>query len=162
MSSFNRRLFVLSLAALGGCGFQPAYGPTGPAKALRGQIRAADPTSRDGFNLVRRLEDRLDQPDNAKYALNYEITKTPEGVAITPEQVVTRYTVEGSIVFTVTDIVTDAQVYSGRVNSFTSYSATGTALNTQSAARDADDRLMTILADQIITQLVATSAGWAT
>jgi LPS-assembly lipoprotein len=161
MSLFNRRIFLLSLAALGGCGFQPAYGPTGPATALRGQIRAADPTDRYGFNLVKRLEDRLDQPDNAKYALGYTISTTSEGVAITTEEVVNRYTITGKVAFTVTDTTTDTEVYSGKVDSFTSYSATGTALNTQSAARDAYDRLMTILADQIVTQLVATSASWA-
>ena len=44
---------------------------------------------------------------------------------------------------------------SGNVDSFTGYSATGTTVATRAAERDAYERLMTILADQIVTRLEA-------
>lgn len=161
MSSFNRRIFILALATLTGCGFQPAYGPDGPATALQGRIRAADPIDRNGFQLVKRLEDRLGQPTDAAYDLDYTITTNAVSVAVTTEQEITRFNVEGRVSFTVKDAATEKKVTSGSVDSFTSYSATGTVVSTLSAEKDAYARLMTILADQIVTRLVATSAGWA-
>jgi LPS-assembly lipoprotein len=43
---------------------------------------------------------------------------------------------------------------SGQVEGFTSYAATGSTVATQSAATDAVGRLMTILADKVVTQLM--------
>jgi LPS-assembly lipoprotein len=45
-------------------------------------------------------------------------------------------------------------VTSGSVDNFTGYSATGTTVATLAAERDAQERLMTILADQIVTRLL--------
>ena len=48
----------------------------------------------------------------------------------------------------------DAVFKNGKVQHFTSYSASGTTVATLAAKRDASVRLMTILADQIIDQLL--------
>ncbi len=47
----------------------------------------------------------------------------------------------------------------GRVESFTSYSATGSTVATLAAETDAATRLMQILADQIATRLIAAAPG---
>ena len=44
---------------------------------------------------------------------------------------------------------------SGTVNNFTAYSATGSTVATLAAERDALERLMVILGDQITTRLFA-------
>ena len=46
-------------------------------------------------------------------------------------------------------------VTSGTVDSFTGYSATGSTVATRAARADAEERLTTILADQIVTRLIA-------
>ena len=48
-----------------------------------------------------------------------------------------------------------AVVTQGNVGGFTGYSATGSTVATTAARTDAQDRLMVILADQIVTRLIA-------
>jgi len=161
MLSFNRRTLVLAFAALGACGFQPAYGPNGAAANLQSSIEVDAPNTRDGFNFVRRLEERLGQPEAAQFALSYTLKLSEDDVGITPAQSITRYNVLGAVDYAVRKVATGEVVHSGTVNSFTSYSATGTTVSTQTAKRAAYARLMIILADQITTRLIATSGGWA-
>ena len=52
----NRRSLLILPLALAACGFTPAYGPSGPAKHLQGAIHAIDPTDKNGFDLVERIE----------------------------------------------------------------------------------------------------------
>ena len=81
-------------------------------------------------------------------------------LGVTPDQIITRFNVRGRAEFTLVDTVTGGIATSGEVATFTSYSATGTPFATLSAQRDARDRLMTILADQIVSRLLATASEW--
>jgi len=156
-----RRILVIGLLALGACGFQPAYGPNGPATNLQGSIEVDAPNTRDGFNLVRRLEERLGQPEAAQYTLSYTLILSEDDLGITPAQEITRYNVLGAVDYALREVGGGSVVQSGQVDAFTSYSATGTTVSTQTAKRAAYARLMIILADQITTRLVASSGGWA-
>jgi LPS-assembly lipoprotein len=159
MSSFNRRFLLLSaFAAVAGCGFTPAFGPGGAANALRGQVRAADPTDTDSFNLVRSIEDRLGLPKVSAYDLSYTIKTEVEGAGITPSNAITRFSLVGSVDWTLAAAGSDAVLATGRAESFTSWSATGNPISSLSAEDDARLRLMRILADQMVNQLIAASA----
>ena len=164
MSSSDRRQFLFLMAAMpvAACGFTPAYGPGGPASGLQGRIRVDDPSDKNGFDLVERLEERLGRPEAPRYALSFSITTKPIGVGITPENAITRYNLTGSIDWGLTDIGTGTRLTGGRVNSFTSYSATASTVAGLAAEQDAAFRLMRLLADQIVTRLIATSGQWAT
>lgn len=157
MSSFNRRLFLLSAAALAGCGFTPAYGPGGAASKLQNAVLVDEPDNRPGYLLTRRFEERLGRANPGRYGLSYSIATSENAIAISPDNVITRYNVLGSVTFALRDLATDKVLTSGKVNSFTSYSASGTTVATQAARRDAEARLMTILTDQIITRLTASA-----
>jgi valyl-tRNA synthetase len=54
----------------------------------------------------------------------------------------------------------DRVLTEGDVNTFTSYSASGTLVATNASEIDAGHRLMRLLADQIVTRLIATSGDW--
>jgi len=151
MSSFNRRS-VLGLLALGGCGFTPALGTGGAAQKLMGTVRAQDPTDQPGYDLVGRIEERFGRPAVALYDLNYTIVTATEGVAITGEGAITRYNLTGAVDWAL--LRDGAQVAGGRVDSFTSYSATGSTVAGLTAKEDAARRLMVILADQIVARLM--------
>lgn len=163
MSLSDRRSFLIALALLplAGCGFEPAYGTGGAAQGLRGQVRIAAPTDRTGFALAGRLEERLGRADTPLYDLQYAIETDNEELAITEQQEITRYNLIGSVSYRLVDRQSATAVSSGTVQSFTSYSATSNTVATLTAERDARDRLMTILADQIVTRLIA-FAGRAT
>ena len=158
MSSFNRRLFLLSGAALAGCGFTPAYGPGGAAAKLQNAVLVDEPDSRPGYLLTRRFEERLGRAESGRYALSYSILITENAIAISSNNVITRYHMLGKVTFALRDIDTDRVLTSGKADSFTSYSASGTTVATQAAKRDAEARLMTILTDMIITRLTAEAA----
>ena len=160
MSFFRRAFLIAALSVLAACGFAPVYAPGGAGDGLRGAILVAEPGNRNAFTFVARLEQRLGQPQNPPYALAYAIRTRVDGVGITPEQETTRYNLFGAVDYTVTDQASSTVVTSGTVNNFTGYSATSLIVGTQSVTRDANERLMVILADQIVTRLIATSPDW--
>ncbi len=164
MSSCNRRLLLLGAAsALAGCGFEPAYGPAGSANKLQGRVRVDDPVGRPAYLLTREIEDRLGaappQGAGGVYGLSYAIRVNEQAVAILSNNTATRFNVSGLVTYALRDLDSTAVLLSGQASTFTSYSAFGTPVATQAAARDAEKRLMVILADQIITQLIAESGS---
>ncbi len=163
MSSPDRRTVLALLAAspLAACGFTPAYAPGGPAAGLQGAIFVADPVDKNGFDLVERLEERLGLESTARFDLAYTISTNAVGVGITPEGAINRYTLNGKVVWSLTSRGTGARVTGGEVNSFTSYSVTGSTVAGLAAEEDASLRLMRILADQIVTRLIASAGSWS-
>lgn len=162
----SRRFFSgLALTALlttltAACGFTPVYAPGGAAEGLRGSLFVAAPEDRNAFVLVRQLEQRLGQPRNAPYLLSCKISTARQGVGITRTQETTRFNVLGRVDYTVSDRTTRAVLARGKVENFTGYSATGSMVGTISAAEDAEERLMIILADRIASRLIATAPDW--
>jgi LPS-assembly lipoprotein len=69
--------------------------------------------------------------------------------------VASRFNLLGSVAYSLRDLSTGATLTTGEVTSFTGYSATGTTVAVQAAERDAEARLMVILADQLLTRLLA-------
>lgn len=157
MWSSDRRAFVLGALALAlaGCGFTPAYGPEGGAAALRGRIALAPPGDRLSFDLRARLEDRLGPAEAPLYRLDYAIRLQNTGVAITPDGSVTRYNLTGGVAWKLVEPGSGAVRLAGDAQSFASYSATGSTVAGLAAEEDALRRLMVILADQIVTRLIA-------
>lgn len=161
MSSPDRRKFLgfalLAGGLLASCGFAPAYGPGGPANALTGAVRAADPVDKNGFDLVQRLEERFGRPQTPRFDLTYTISTKAIAVGVTPDGTITRYNLSGAVDWSLTD-PTGTRVAGGVVDSFTSWSATGSTVAGMTAEEDANTRLMRILADQIVARLLAISA----
>lgn len=158
MSLYNRRFFLFGcFAALSACGFSPAYGPSGSAGRLQNAILVDEPKERAAFLLTQHLEDRLGRANGPRYGLSYAIDLKTAPIAISTNNVTTRYNLLGTITYALRDLNGGAVLSTGKVDSFTGYSASGTTVATQAAERDAQIRLMTILADQIVTRLIAVS-----
>ena len=156
MLLFNRRLFLLSaLAATAGCGFTPAFAPGGAATRLQNAVSLDDPSDWEDYLLVRRFEERLGPATPARYGLSYSVNLVETGIAISNDKIVTRYNVLGSVKYALRDMDTEKVLTSGKVENFTSYSAEGTTVSEQAAKKDAEERLMLIMTDQMITRLTA-------
>jgi LPS-assembly lipoprotein len=149
------RRTVLLLPLLAGCGFSPAYGPQGVAENLQGAVRVATPADKNAFDLVERLEERLGRPAAVRYELAYAVATKAVGVGLTPEATITRYNLTGSVDWALAERSSGARVAGGREETFTSYSATGSTVAGLAAEEDAATRLMRILADRIVTRLLA-------
>ncbi len=138
---------------LAGCGFEPVYAPGQPATRLRGRIEVAEPADEEGFALVRRLEDRLGQPTQGDLTLNAEILVDEEAVGFLSDGTISRYNVIGRVNWSLNDGA--GPQLSGSEQSFASYSATSTTVATIVAQRDARERLMILLADRIVADILA-------
>lgn len=156
----SRRAVLLGLGAalaLAGCGLTPVYGPGGGGGKLFGKVRPRDPDTPIDFVFNQRLAERIGPDDAAVYDLDYRISATVAAQAITPDEVTTRYSLNGTADFTLTgpggQVITQ-----GRVSSFTSYSTTGTTVSTLAAEGGARERLALMLADQVVTRLLAAAS----
>jgi LPS-assembly lipoprotein len=118
-----------------------------------------DPTDKNGFDLVERLEERLGRPEAVRYDLTFTITTEAVGVGITTANEISRFNLKGAVDYTLTERATGRRVAGGRVQNFTAYSATGSTVALLAAEEDAATRLMRILADQIVARLVASTAS---
>ena len=157
MWSPDRRAVLLGLLAVSGlaaCGLSPVYGPGGGGGKLFGKVRPRDPDTPLDFVFNRRLAERLGPEDAAVYDLDYRISAGVVAQAITPDEVTTRYSLNGTADFALTG-PDGAVITRGRVSSFTSYSTTGTTISTLAAEGDARERLALMLADQVVTRLLA-------
>ena len=159
MLFYNRRRFgvVLAAAALAGCGFTPVYGPDGTGGALLGQLSLDPPQDRNDYLLQRRIEERLGQATAGAWRLSTQIKTEDIGLGFTTDGDITRYNINGTTDYTLRRTGSSEIFRQGKIQHFTSYSATGTTVATLAAKRDAEVRLMTILADQIIDQLLIIS-----
>lgn len=150
-------LGALTLAS--GCGFRPVYGPAGSGAALDGATVVAQGGGPNDFTLARALQDRLGPPGNApRFRLATILSIRAEQVAVTTAQSTNRFNLVGTVDYVLTDIRTGATVRDGRIDGFNSYSAIGTSLATRTARADATDRLMVILADRVMADLLSTPA----
>ncbi|PTQ70183.1 hypothetical protein [Celeribacter persicus] len=157
MSSFDRRHFLISLAALTGCGFTPAYGPGGTGAALRGKVDIDAPWNRESYNLNKRLTEQFGPSEMPLYRLSYRISTDEKQIGITRDQEILRYHVTGKVSYTLTEIATGKVLTEHNVSGFTAYSATGSSVDTLTASRAAYARLMVILGDQMVSQIIATT-----
>ena len=161
MWSPDRRAVLLGLLAVSGlaaCGLSPVYGPGGGGGKLFGKVRPRDPDTPLDFIFNRRLAERLGPEDAAVYDLDDRINAGVVAQAITPDEVTTRYSLNGTADFALTG-PGGAVITQGRVSSFTSYSTTGTTISTLAAEGDARERLALMLADQVVTRLLAAASG---
>lgn len=154
----DRRAILALPLVLAACGFTPAFGPNGPATDLRGAVAVADTSTRNGFEFIKRIEERLGRPEVARYDLEYKIATETVSLGITPDGSITRYNLLGSVTWELKDRADVAMRASGVEQNFTAWSATGVTIAAVNAETDANARLMRILADQIVARLIAQSA----
>ncbi|SMY08333.1 LPS assembly lipoprotein LptE [Flavimaricola marinus] len=155
----TRRAAVLcGLLALAGCGFVPAYGTDGTASTLRDQVSVSGPDTVAGYRMRTRLQDRLGLPGGtARFGLSTTLQIDQEGAAISSDGATTRFSLAGTAGYQLRDQTTGEMISSGTVDSFTAYSTTGSTIAAEAAREDAIDRLAVILADLIVTRLIASA-----
>ncbi|WP_234417056.1 LPS assembly lipoprotein LptE [Loktanella sp. Alg231-35] len=148
---FPRRTLMLGILALSGCGFAPIYGA---GNGMREQVTFESDASVAGFQLNERLEERMGFSATPQYVLRTTINYQERAAAITSEGDTARLNIIGSADWVLTDLSNGAQVETGTVEGFTSYSAIGSTIATQSTRDDALGRLAILLADRIVSRLL--------
>lgn len=156
MLSFSRKFLLMIPLALAACGFTPVYAPGGTGAQVQNSITVQAPNTRDEFLLTQRLEERLGRASEARYALNYTVRSNRTRLAVDTEGSATRFNILGSARYSLVETSTGRVVASDSVDNFTGYSAAGTTVAALAAQRDAQKRLMILLADQIVTRVLTT------
>lgn len=158
----DRRTVILGALALGGCGFAPVYGPQGAATGLQGSVALAEPKSENSYYFNRRFEERLGRAGaGAAYSLTLDLQTDEQDMGSTSAGTTTRYRLIGRAFYTLKDSASDAKLLEGRTNAFTGYSTTGSTVATRAARTDAERRLMVLLADQVIDDLLLSGVAGA-
>ncbi|WP_419738412.1 LPS assembly lipoprotein LptE [Ruegeria sp.] len=162
MSSFNRRSFLFApLAAcfLGAaCGFEPIYAPGGAGSELFGRVEVSAPNTVESYLLVQNLEQKLGRSAKSgnAYRLDVRVETAVQAAAITSTNEINRLSIDGRAEYTLKSNETGQILASGEVTDFVGYSAAGSTVSTLADERDARERLMVILSDQIVNRLYAT------
>lgn len=162
----RRRVLRLGLggaaaAGLAACGFAPAYGPQGAARAVRGEVRITVPEGRIGFALGQELEGRLGRGGaDAPWKLSADLLITESGLAITRDSLITRFVMRGRSRWRLegpegTDPV------EGEEAALAAYSATESLFATRAARRDAEARLARELGARVSDAVRAAAARGA-
>ncbi|MEM9048688.1 MAG: LPS assembly lipoprotein LptE [Pseudomonadota bacterium] len=165
MSSSRRALLAAFLVLpVAGCGFQPLYGSAAPARRLVGRIALGDITrsalpDRMVFALRDALKREIGSPEDPAFRLDIAVEVEEEGFAITQDNETTRFSLTGMAEWDLRRVAAARPVLSGLARSFTAYSATASVYATRIAARDAETRLATGLAQQIVVQIAARAAA---
>ncbi|MEP1585715.1 MAG: LPS assembly lipoprotein LptE [Tateyamaria sp.] len=154
MARIGALLLTLLLAS---CGFQPVHGPNGAGSTLQNRVLVDEPDDRLGFQLVQRLEERLGRGNDPAFRLAVDLNVAEEARAIDPEGDIRRFHLIGTAAFTLSETGSGTVIRADNIENFVGYSATGTTVATLAARRDAQERLMTILADQIVLRLQASA-----
>ena len=152
MLLFSRRKFLVGSFFLTGCGYTPVHGTDSKVKKLYNSVFVQAPKDRVEFELVKNLEKQFGKATSRQYAFNYTLRIKEEKAVVSASQTLERYSLVGSLKYSL--IKKDGEVVlTNTAKSFTAYSATGTALATERAKRDAQDRLMVILAEQVLNRI---------
>lgn len=151
----NRRLVVLAPLALTACGFQPVFAPGQSGASLLNRVRVDAPTDQNGYLLTREIEERLGRGGDTAYSLTLTTITSERALAINREGNTDRFHIVGVITYALRDLTSGQIIGSDTVENFVGFSATGTTVVTLASERDALERLMTLLADQVVTRLLA-------
>jgi len=151
------RLWIgAALLLLAACGFSPVYGPGGSGAALQDRVLVSELDTRDGYLLVRQLEDRLGRASGeVPYALDLKLDTRIEGLGIDRLGNTNRFNIVGEVDYSLHLRADQSVVLSETLTSFTGYSGTGNTVETLASERDARARLMVILADRIVARLLS-------
>ena len=157
MSSSDRRTTLTLLASLplAACGFKPVLGPRGLGDVLWTKLLPDPPHDRLSYEFVSAIENRVGRAEGPLWALGYTIETREIAVGVSADNVTTRYNLTGQLLWSVRPLASNEPILSGVEESFTAFSATGSAVATLTAREAAEDRLMAILADRVVTRLYA-------
>jgi LPS-assembly lipoprotein len=156
---------LLALPLLAACGFEPLYAPGAPAARMQGRVEIPVVDGAAGFVMRERLTEHLGAATAPTHRLEIDLELERVGVALTTDDVTTRYNVVGVADFRLVPLAGGPPVLADELRSITGYSApvsqTSLAFASRAAEQDAERRLARLLADRIVERLAIAAGEWA-
>ena len=155
-------LLIAGLLSFAGCGFQPIYHGDELGGLTMGQFDVVAAGDREGFVLEELLENRLGQAGSSPaYTLSVSLEVTQREIAISGAGGIDRFATEGTALFEVREQTDEPALYAGEVSGSASWTSNQATVGTSAAKLDAMDRMLTQIADRIVTRLIASSGSWS-
>lgn len=145
----NLSIGVFCLFSITACGFSPVFAPGSESSVYLSDITVAPPRNRLGYLFVRRMEERLGRNLQASKILQYRIGIKEDGYKLARGRVQR----VGTLNYQLISKDDKRVLLKGQVESFTGFTIGERMMDI--ARRDADDRLMVILADKVVIDLIA-------
>ena len=138
------------IVGLAGCGFTPVYGAGSSVGRALSDIKLEAPNTREEYLFVRNMEQRLTRNPTAQTTLKYNISVAANGLDLMGAN---RSQLLGNVSYQLISQGDGQVIASGSVESFTSFSPLDNFPLV--AISDARERLVNILADRVVSDLMA-------
>ena len=152
----KKYLFALLLGVfVAACSFEPAWmAQDQKAKILWQKIDIKKPKTSNEFHLNRHLAARLGNAKDSKLFLKYELFTETKRTALSFDGKAYRIRIHGEVIFSLIHSSTNVVLVSSSVRDSLGYSDAILAVTDQASERDAYARLMVLLGDKIVDELL--------
>ena len=158
MLLFDKNKYFLSILVgilIASCSFEPAWiAGKNKEKILWQKIDFKEPKTSNEYRLNRYLVSRVGDAENAEFFLKYELITDTKRTALSFDGKAYRIRIHGEVKFTLIDNSRNTIVVSSSVKDSLGYSDAILAVTDQASERDAYARLMVLLGDRIVDELL--------
>ena len=153
----KKYLFALLLGVfVAACSFEPAWmAKDQKAKILWQNIDLKEPKTSNEFHLNRHLASRLGKAEDSELFLKYELFTETKRAALSFDGKANRIRIHGEVKFSVVQNGDNIILISSIVKDSVGYSDAILAVTDQASERDAYARLMVLLGDRIVDELLS-------
>ena len=158
MLLFDKKKYIFSILLsvfLVGCSFEPAWiAGNNKAKMFWQKIELNEPKTSNEFRLNRYLVSRVGDAKDAEFFLKYELFTETKRTALSFDGKAYRIRIKGKVKFSLIHNRKNIVLLSSSVNDSLGYSDAILVVTDQASERDAYTRLMVLLGDKIIDELL--------
>ena len=137
------------------CSFEPAWiAGNNKATVLWQKVDLKQPKTSNDFRLNRYLVSRVGDAEDAEFFLNYELSTETKRTALSFDGKAYRIRIHGEVKFSLVHNSNNTILVSSSVKDSLGYSDAILAVTDQASERDAYARLMVLLGDKIVDELL--------
>ena len=158
MLLFDKKKYIFPILLsvfIAGCSFEPAWiAGNNKAKIFWQKIDLKEPKTSNEFHLNRYLVSRVGGAEDAEFFLKYELFTKTKRTALSFDGKAYRIRIHGEVIFSLINSSKNEVLVSSSVKDSLGYSDAILAVTDQASERDAYARLMVLLGDKIIDELL--------
>ena len=159
MLLFNKQNYLLALlfgVFIASCTFEPAWiAKDNKTKVLWQRVDIKEPITSNEFRLNRYLASRIGVAKDAEFFLEYELSTETQRTALSFDGKAYRIRILGEVKFSLLRNGKDTIMFRSSVKDSLGYSDAILAVTDQASERDAYKRLMVLLGDRIVDELLS-------
>ena len=149
-SIFTYLIFFILL----GCNFKSSYVLNQNDKNSLNEIVFAKPSDKMAYKFFHHVPERLKNNEAAKYILSYSIDISEPDISLKTDLTKNRTKIKGELKYQVIPSQSFEPLLSGKITDLTSFSKVASDVANNAAKLDAENRLLILLVEQTVDELV--------